>query len=101
MSYHRVGKFVGLAGVDDFLKDIGSSIGKVGGGLLDILGTPQQEAGRAAALEETQRILAAQQAAQAQARGVFSMEKALPFIAIGGGILLIVLLASKKKGSAS
>lgn len=95
MSYHRVGKFQGLAGIGGVLKDIGSTVGNIGGGLLDILGTPQQEQGRAEALLQTQQLLAAQQAAQQQQGGGF--EKALPFIAIGGGALLIVLLASRKR----
>lgn len=98
MSYERIGKYRGLAGagLGDWLTDITSAISDVGGSALNILGSPQQEQGRAEAMLETQRLLAAQQAAQGSG---FDLQKALPLIAIGGGVLLIVLLATKKKAS--
>ena len=100
MSYHRqsLGKFRGLAGIDDVLKDVIGTVGNVGGGVLDILGQPQQEAGRAQALLQTQQLLAAQNAMQPPSSGLTNL---LPFLAIGGGVLLIVLLMKKKPGSAS
>lgn len=86
MSYQR-----SVGGLSDIFSSIGKVGGTVAGAATEFFGQSAREQGRAEALQQTQQVLAQQQG------GAIDWSKYLPYAAIGGGLLLI-LLAMKKKG---
>ena len=78
---------------------VGLSWGDVTGlakGALNFYGESQKTAGSAAAYKAQAELLAKQQAAAKTSAPKSGLMKALPFIAIGGGALVLLLVLRKK-----
>jgi len=80
-----------------FWDKLGSGIKKAGGWAVETYGSAQQATGRAEAAQQIAAHQAAAMAAAQQTTQPSGLGKYLPWIAIGGGGLVLFLVLSKRK----
>ncbi len=80
-----------------FWDKLGGGLKKAGGWAVETYGSAQQATGRAEAAQQIAAQQAAAMAAAQQTRPASDFSRYLPFLAIGGGGLVLFLVLSKRK----